>query len=86
MESHTFESYPVNLAFGKPKSLNSVIEIFKEYFPSLEVIYAPSRKGDIRDSESDPKKLKQVIGDFEPTNLRDGLFSTFNWYNENLNV
>lgn len=74
------EPLPTNLAFGVPVTLNGMLDIFKEYFPRLEVKYSQSRKGDIRDSESNPKKLRNLIGQFEPTSLRDGLFATFEWY------
>ena len=60
--------------------MNEMLDIFKEYFPRLEVKYSPIRKGDIRDSESNPEKLRNLIGQFEPTSLRDGLFATFEWY------
>lgn len=74
------EMLPINLAFGNPVTLNEMVSIFKEFFPNLEVTYSDVRKGDIRDSESDPKKLMSYIGDFEPTSLREGLHLTFNWY------
>jgi nucleoside-diphosphate-sugar epimerase len=44
------------------------------------VNYEEPRKGDIRDSESDPAKLNSIIGDFKPTTLREGLLATFDWY------
>ncbi len=74
------EMLPINLAFGNPVTLNEIVSIFKEFFPRLEVTYSDVRKGDIRDSESDPKKLMSYIGDFAPTSLREGLHFTFNWY------
>lgn len=74
------EMLPINLAFGNPVTLNEMVSIFKEFFPRLEVTYSDVRKGDIRDSESDPKKLMSYIGDFAPTSLREGLHFTFNWY------
>lgn len=80
MNSKSTDPMPVNLAFGKPVTLNEILMIFNEYFEDLEVIYEEPRKGDIRDSESDPAKLNSIIGDFKPTTLRDGLFATFDWY------
>lgn len=80
MAKSDFEMLPVNLAFGKPVTLNMMLEIFREYFPNLDVEYSSIRKGDIRDSESDPQKLKSLVGDFEPTDLRVGLHTTFDWY------
>lgn len=80
MKSEKSDPMPVNLAFGNPVTLNQVLEIFKEYFNDLDVKYVDIRKGDIRDSESDPTKLRSLIGDFKPTSLREGLFATFDWY------
>ena len=74
------EILPINLAFGNPVTLNQMLEIFREYFPDLTVKYDSIRHGDIRDSESDPTKLRSVIGDFQATSLKDGLLSTFDWY------
>lgn len=85
MDKPEFEMLPVNLAFGTPVTLNMMLEIFREYFPELEVNYSETRKGDIRDSESDPKKLKSVVGELEPTKLREGLFRTFDWYKRKYN-
>jgi len=80
MKKTEVEMLPVNLAFGVPITLNTMLKIFTEYFPNLKVSYSGIRKGDIRDSQSDPKKLQESIGDFEPTKLRDGLFTTFDWF------
>lgn len=80
MKSEEFDPMPVNLAFGSPVTLNQMLDIFREYFSDLKVNYEEPRKGDIRDSESDPTKLQSIIGDFRPTTLRDGLLATFDWY------
>ncbi|NDH38614.1 MAG: hypothetical protein EBX77_04895 [Actinobacteria bacterium] len=80
MKRDGFDPMPVNLAFGSPVTLNQMLDVFREYFDGLQVNYEGPRKGDIRDSESDPTKLKSITGDFVPTSLRDGLFATFDWY------
>jgi UDP-glucose 4-epimerase len=82
MKKDGFDPMPVNLAFGSPVTLNQMLDVFREYFMDFRVNYEDPRKGDIRDSESDPSKLNSVIGEFTPTTLRDGLFETFNWYRE----
>jgi UDP-glucose 4-epimerase len=80
MKKDGFDPMPVNLAFGSPVTLNEMLDVFREYFDGLQVNYEGPRKGDIRDSESDPTKLNIITGDFVPTTLRDGLFATFDWY------
>lgn len=80
MKSDKYDPMPVNLAFGSPVTLNQMLDVFHDYFEDLRVVYEEPRKGDIRDSESDPTKLNTVIGDFKPTSLRDGLYATFDWY------
>jgi len=57
-----------------------MLDVFREYFSDLKVNYEEPRKGDIRDSESDPANLNSIIGDFKPTTLREGLLATFDWY------
>lgn len=76
------EMLPINLAFGTPVTLNTMLELFREYFPNLKVNYSDIRKGDIRDSESDPSKLRESIGDYQATSLREGLIRTFDWYKQ----
>jgi len=80
MKSKESDPMPVNLAFGSPVTLNQMLDVFREYFSDLQVNYEEPRKGDIRDSESDPAKLNSIIGDFKPTTLRDGLLATFDWF------
>jgi len=80
MKSEESDPMPVNLAFGSPVTLNQMLDVFREYFSDLKVNYEEPRKGDIRDSESDPAKLNSIIGDFKPTTLREGLLATFDWY------
>lgn len=74
---------PVNLAFGNSLTLNSVLQIFKEYFGNIEIIYSPVRQGDIKDSESDPRELKSIYPEIKETQIRNGLFETFDWYIRN---
>ena len=73
--------YPVNLAFGNPVTLNEILEVFKTYFGEVKVEYMGVRKGDIRDSESNPKALRELHNDqISKTPLENGLVTTFEWF------
>jgi UDP-glucose 4-epimerase len=81
-ENHDAD-YPVNLAFGNPVTLNEIIGVFKSYFGGIKVEYKEIRKGDIRNSESNPKALSDLHNDqIKETPLEKGLIATFDWYKE----
>lgn len=79
-------SYPVNLAFGRPITLNGILEIFKNYFGVIKVEYQVPRIGDIRDSESNPEQLLKLHGgEIEITPIEMGLVKTFQWFKNRYN-
>jgi UDP-glucose 4-epimerase len=81
-ENHDAD-YPVNLAFGNPVTLNEIIGVFKSYFGGIKVEYKGIRKGDIRNSESNPKALSDLHNNqIKETPLEKGLIATFDWYKE----
>jgi UDP-glucose 4-epimerase len=81
-ENHDAD-YPVNLAFGNPVTLNEIIGVFKSYFGGIKVEYKEIRKGDIRNSESNPKALSDLHNNqIKETPLEKGLIATFDWYKE----
>lgn len=81
MKSNTGNKGPINLAFGTPVTLNQIVEVFGHYFGRVKVEYLPERKGDIRNSESNPNKLFSLgISPNQPTDIREGLKRTFEWF------
>ena len=47
---------------------------------TVEPTYAASRQGDVRDSQADIRKAKEILG-YEPTvSFEDGLRRTIEWY------
>jgi UDP-glucose 4-epimerase len=71
------------LAFGNPVTLNEIIGVFKSYFGGIKVEYKEIRKGDIRNSESNPKALSDLHNNqIKETPLEKGLIATFDWYKE----
>jgi UDP-glucose 4-epimerase len=81
-ENHDAD-YAVNLAFGNPVTLNEIIGVFTSYFGGIKVEYKEIRKGDIRNSESNPKALSDLHNNqIKETPLEKGLIATFDWYKE----
>ena len=79
-ENHDAD-YPVNLAFGNPVTLNEIIGVFKSYFGGIKVEYKDIRKGDIRNSESNPETLSELHDNqIKKTPLEVGLVATFDWF------
>lgn len=72
---------PVNLAFGSSTTLLEIVDILKEELKRpIEVNFQQERLGDVRVSKADPTKLKELLPDLRPINLRSGLKSTINWH------
>ena len=79
------QDYPINLAFGQPVTLNHIINIFRTYFGDIKVEYREARKGDIKNSESNPESLMGLHRDqLVTTNLEVGLFEYFAWFKKYL--
>ena len=72
----------VNLAYGNRISLLETIDLLKEHFPDLKVIFKEIRHGDVKDSQNDPVLLKQLFPSVEPTEFKVALNETVNWLKE----
>jgi len=70
-----------NIGTGGRVSLNQALEGFRRISGKrLEAKYEPSREGDIRDSQADVSKAREILG-YEPSVMFDeGLERTFEWY------
>lgn len=79
-KSHPF---PVNLGFGDSVSLNTLLEILRERYPLMRVIYRDERLGDIRHSQNSPIELKRLFGERRTVDFREAVFKTINWLVEN---
>lgn len=71
---------PVNLAYGNNISLNQVVGLLKDTFPSLKVKYLTSRSGDVLHSKNDPKLLKTRYPDITFDKFENSLQETINWF------
>jgi UDP-N-acetylglucosamine/UDP-N-acetyl-alpha-D-glucosaminouronate 4-epimerase len=71
----------INVGTGCRVSLNQTLQQFRRITgKNLEARYEPSREGDIRDSQADITKARELLG-YEPTVMfEDGLERTIAWY------
>jgi UDP-glucose 4-epimerase len=79
--SGTHSGGPVNLAFGTRVSLLEVIEHIEALLGRrLDREHLPVRPGDVRDSQADTTRLRELFPDVQPVELVDGLRSTLEWF------
>jgi len=71
----------INVATGGRISLNTLFYAMRDVVGgTLEPTYAESRKGDVRDSQADIRKAKELLG-YEPiVSFEDGISRTIAWY------
>jgi UDP-N-acetylglucosamine/UDP-N-acetyl-alpha-D-glucosaminouronate 4-epimerase len=71
----------INLAVGGRISLLEVLRALQVVLgKTVEPTFAPEREGDVRDSQADIFKARQLLG-FEPrTSFEEGLRKTVEWY------
>ena len=80
-----------NTAFGERTTLNDLVHILKEYLSkfdskisNVEVVYGPSRVGDIPHSLASIEKAKKLLNYNPQYSFKDGLKESVKWYWENL--
>lgn len=80
VERRVISLSPVNLAFGTRFSLLEVIGLLEgEFGHELDREHAPTRAGDVRDSQADSTLVRSLFPDIEPVPLIDGLRETVAW-------
>lgn len=72
-----------NVGTGTRVSLNRTIELLREIAGKrLEAQFEPPREGDIRDSQADISKAREILG-YEPgVGFEQGLERTYAWYQQ----
>ncbi len=76
----------INVACGIRISVNQLAPMMCEMFgrPDLKAIHAPERPGDVKHSQAELTKARQMLG-YEPiVDFRDGLNATVEWYRQSL--
>ena len=71
---------PVNLAYGNNISLNQVVRLLRDTFPTLKVKYLTPRNGDVLHSENDPGLLKRLYPDITVDKFENSLQKTIDWF------
>jgi UDP-glucose 4-epimerase len=76
---------PVNLAFGGRATLLEVVaELEAILGVTLEVEHQPTRVGDVRHSQADQTRLRELFPDLEPLDFDEGLRTTIEWWRSRL--
>lgn len=71
---------PVNMAYGSRVSLLELVdEIERQLGVSIARQHVEPRRGDVRDSQSDPTRLMELFGSVQATDLPTGLAATIEW-------
>jgi UDP-glucose 4-epimerase len=83
MEQNVTTHGAVNVAFGNRIYLNQVLDILKNIFPGVTIIYDSPRSGDVRDSQNSPTLLNELFPKVEPRNFEDALLETIEWFKTN---
>ncbi len=77
------DSRPVNVAFGSSATVRDLVELLEDAAGvPLEVEHLPDRPGDIRASEADAVRLKELFPDVRPVPLAEGVLDTWAWFAE----
>lgn len=76
---------PVNLAFGTRVSLMEVIDkLGAALGRDIAVEHVESRAGDVKHSQADTSRLRELFPDLEPVPFDDGLRATVAWMQQTL--
>jgi UDP-glucose 4-epimerase len=71
---------PVNLAFGTRTEIIELARMMEQLVGRpLEIEHAAARVGDVRHSQGDPTRLRELFPDIVPADLYDALRDTLEW-------
>lgn len=85
MPASQCDGRPINIACNRRTTLNQIFAKLRELLGvDIEPVYAPARRGDVRHSQADISRAREVLG-YEPLVYFDeGLERAIGWYRENL--
>jgi UDP-glucose 4-epimerase len=75
---------PINLGFGKQITLQRIIENLQMSFPNLNVVMKNPRKGDLLQSQNNPKKFLENFPNIFVEEFENSFHKTLNWYKDQL--
>lgn len=81
LERQLTSADPVNLAFGAPRTVLGAIEALESLLGrEVEREHVDPRAGDVRHSQADQRRLRDLLPDLEPVPFAEGLARTVEWY------
>lgn len=85
VSSKKFAGQAFNIAYGGRDYLNDIYaHLSKALGKDIQPIYAPDRRGDIKHSNADISKAREMLGYQPEWNFEDGISKAIEWYKENL--
>ncbi|WP_257875662.1 SDR family oxidoreductase [Thermoanaerobacterium thermosaccharolyticum] len=83
--SHEVAGQAFNIAYGGREYLIDIYyELCKALGKNIEPIFGPERAGDIKHSNADISKAKEMLGYDPDYSFEDGIKLVIDWYKENL--
>jgi UDP-glucose 4-epimerase len=70
---------PVNLAFGTRRSVLEILEALEQLTGPIDRAYRPQRLGDVRHSQADHRRMRELFPDITPDDFLTGLAATVDW-------
>jgi UDP-glucose 4-epimerase len=75
----------INVATGGRISLNHLFATIRDFVGAkVDPIYAPPRAGDVKDSQADITKARELLGYTPIVSFEDGLKKTVEWYRSSM--
>ncbi len=81
VRSKIYSPDPVNLAYGSNTTLNALlVEIERQLGHPVAREYTHPRTGDVRASQADNSRVRELFPTVQPVSLTDGLAATIGWF------
>ena len=85
--SHEVAGEAYNIAYGGREYLIDIYnELCKALGKDIEPIFGPDRKGDIKHSNADISKAKEMLGYNPEWSFKKGIVAAIEWYKENFKI
>jgi UDP-glucose 4-epimerase len=80
VERRLVHDAPVNLAFGTRRSVLELAEALEGLVGPLALEHRAERAGDVRHSQADDARLRELVPDLPEDDFADGLEATVRWF------
>lgn len=83
VRDRTSATNPVNLAYGASLNLLDVVaRIERQLDRRIEIEFAEPRIGDVRASQADGMRIRELFPELQPTDFDTGLSETIHWFQQ----